>query len=73
MYSINSKSLLFASISYVQVKRSQSWIKVFFFTGGFPLTCNTLILYGTNNVLHFSVTKIFLHSAESGTSEKVFQ
>ena len=32
-----------------------------------------LILGDTNNVLHFSVTKIFVHSVESGTSEKVLQ
>ena len=42
MYSIYSKSLLFASISYVQVKRSQSWIKVLFFIGGFPLNYNII-------------------------------
>ena len=45
---------------------------MFFFTGGFPLTYN-IILGGMNNVLHFSVTKIFVHSVESGTSEKVLQ
>ena len=38
MHSIYSKSLLFASVSYVQVKQTQSWVKVFFFIGGFPLT-----------------------------------
>ena len=31
------------------------------------------ILGDTNNVLHFSVTKIFVHSVESGPNEKVFQ
>ena len=32
-----------------------------------------LTLGDANNVLHFSVTKIFVHSVESGTSEKVLQ
>ena len=32
-----------------------------------------LILGGTNNALHFSARKIFVHSVESGTSEKVLQ
>ena len=32
-----------------------------------------LILGGTDNVLHFSVTKIFVHSVESGASKKVLQ
>ena len=32
-----------------------------------------LILGGTNNLLHISVTKILVHSVESGTSEKVRQ
>ena len=32
-----------------------------------------LILGGTNNVLNFSATKIFVHSVESGTSKKVLQ
>ena len=32
-----------------------------------------LILGGTNNALHFPVTKIFVHSVESGTNEKVLQ
>ena len=32
-----------------------------------------LILGSTNNVLHFSVTNVFVHSVESGTSEKVLQ
>ena len=32
-----------------------------------------LILGGTNNVLNFLVTKIFVHSLESGTSEKILQ
>ena len=32
-----------------------------------------LILGDTNNVLHFSVTKIFVQSVESDTSEKVLQ
>ena len=31
------------------------------------------ILGGTNNVPHSSVKKNFVHSAESGTSEKVLQ
>ena len=38
----------------------------------FDLQCY-LILGGTNNVLHTSVKKIFVHSVESGTSEKVLQ
>ena len=38
----------------------------------FDLQCY-LILGGTNNVLPFSVTKIFVHSVESGTSVKVLQ
>ena len=45
---------------------------------GFPLTIILfewyyLILGGTNNVLRFSVTKMFVHSVETGTSEKVLQ
>ena len=32
-----------------------------------------LILGGTNNVLHISVTKICVDSVESGTSKKVLQ
>ena len=32
-----------------------------------------LILGGTNNVLHISLTKHIVHSVESGTSEKVLQ
>ena len=32
-----------------------------------------LILWGTNNVLHYSVKKNFVHSVESGSSEKVLQ
>ena len=31
------------------------------------------ILGDTNNVLHFWVTKMFVHSVESDTSEKVVQ
>ena len=44
----------------------------FFFIGGFHLTYY-LILGGTNNVLHFSVTKFFVDSLEPGTSAKVLQ
>ena len=62
MYSIYSKSLLFASISYLQESFKFSFDLQYY-----------LILGGTNNVLHFSVTKIFVHSVESGTSEKVLQ
>ena len=32
-----------------------------------------LILGGTNNVLNFLVIKFFVHSLESGTSEKILQ
>ena len=32
-----------------------------------------LVLGDTNNVLHFLAIKIFVHSVESGTSEKVLQ
>ena len=32
-----------------------------------------LILGDTNNVLRFLVTKFFVHSVESGTSEKFLQ
>ena len=32
-----------------------------------------LVLGDANNVLHFSVTDIFVHSVESGSSEKVLQ
>ena len=32
-----------------------------------------LILDDTNNALHFSVTKIFVDSVESGTNKKVLQ
>ena len=42
MYSIYSKSLLFASISYVQESFKLS---VFFFIGGFPLTYNIIWFY----------------------------
>ena len=41
-----SKSLLFTSISYLRktfkLKEVLSWIKVFFFNGGFPLTYNII-------------------------------
>ena len=66
MYSIYSKSLLFTSISYVQEglklnKRNQSWIKLLFCIGDFPLTNNIMFLGGANNVLQPSVKK-FVHS-----------
>ena len=78
MYSIY---LPFTSISYVQEnfqlsKRNQSWIKLFFCIGGFPLTYNIiyyLILGNTNNVLYPLVKNVFVHSVGSGTSEKVLQ
>ena len=42
MYSIYSKYLLFASISYVQKSFKLNEVKVFFFIGGFPLTFNII-------------------------------
>ena len=32
-----------------------------------------LLLGDTNNVLHFSVANFFVHSVDSGASEKVFR
>ena len=71
-----SKSLLFTSISYVQErfklnKRNQSWIKLFFCIGGSFDLQYYLILVGTNNVLHSSVEKYFVHSVGTGISENL--
>ena len=47
--------------------------KSFFLIGGFLLTYNIMILGGTNNVMHFSVKNISVHSVEPGTSKKVLK
>ena len=39
----------------------------------FSFDLYNVVLVDTNNVLHFSVTKIFVPSVESGSSEKVLQ
>ena len=77
MYSIYSKSLLFTSISYVQesfklneVNHGKSVFLYWWFS--FDLKYY-LILGGRNNILHFSVKKIFVHSVGSDTSKKVLQ
>ena len=77
MYSIYSKSLLFTSTSCVQESFKLNKIitdKSIFLYWWFSFDLYyCLILGSTSNALHSSVKINFVHSLETGTSEKVLQ
>ena len=80
-FSFEQQYYLVLALYCIMLKNGQTYFKnLAVFTpqdfssmlGHFSTLCNKG-LSNTNNVLHYSVTNVFVHSVGSGTSKKVLQ